>query len=159
MGWFSKKSAPPSVRPPAWLGEADVGGGFARSYEAQVKEVYRTNPVGFRAVRMVGQALGGLTVYAEQGPDEVARLIGGALLERAGAAMLLHGNAYVQLLADGDDRPAELAAEHVQVALRRPAGVLRRGGGRSAGTALGGGHSVLVHWLGTFLPCWDYRLR
>ncbi len=133
MGWFSKKSVPSQARPPVWLGEAS--GGFVRSYEAQTEEVYRTNPVGFRAVRMVAQALGGLSVYAAEGDERAAGLVPGNLLERAGASLLLHGNAYVQLLADSEDKPAELALlrpERVSVALDgrgQPSAYLYRVGG------------------------------
>ena len=60
MGWwFGRKAAPKPVRPlvPAWLSAAG-GEGFVRSYEAQVDEVYRNNPVGQRAVRLLSGLLG-----------------------------------------------------------------------------------------------------
>jgi phage portal protein BeeE len=81
--WFGRKSAPADVRPfvPQWLRSEATEVGFARSYSEQFDEVYRRNPVGQRAVRLVS----GMT-----------------------ANLLLHGNAYVQLIADGNDRPAEL---------------------------------------------------
>jgi len=112
MGWwFGRKSAPALDRsgysPPLWL-RAEAGEGFARGYEAQVHEVYRTNPVGLRAVRLVAGAIGGLTVEAENA--EAERLVkGGGLLEGIGAALLLHGNAFVQLIADSRGVPKELA--------------------------------------------------
>jgi hypothetical protein len=69
FGWFGRKSAPDAVAcayaPPPWLAGAGEEG-FARSYESQVREVYRDNPVGLRSVRLVAGALGGLTVEAEQ---------------------------------------------------------------------------------------------
>lgn len=54
-GWFGRKSAPADVRPfvPTWLNRAIEEEGFARSYEAQVDEVYRRNPVGQRSVRLL----------------------------------------------------------------------------------------------------------
>ena len=64
MGWwFGRKSAPEPVRAfvPAWLG-AGGSEGFARGYEAQFDEVYRNNPVGQRAVRLVAGMLGSLTI-------------------------------------------------------------------------------------------------
>ena len=107
--WFGRKSAPETMTcayaPPAWL----AGGseeGFVRGYEAQLGEVYRHNPVGLRAVRLVAGAIGGLTVEAEQ--TEAAKLAK-PVLEGVGAALLLHGNAYVQLIADSHGNPRELA--------------------------------------------------
>lgn len=107
--WFGRKSAPEPVRPlvPSWLG-ASGGEGFARSYEAQFDEVYRNNPIGQRAVRLVSGLVGSLSVYATNGEQAAAKLVGSELLESIAAALLLHGNAYVQLLAGTDDRPEEL---------------------------------------------------
>jgi hypothetical protein len=64
MGWwFGRKSAPADARPfvPAWLNTDSQEEGFARSYQAQFEEVYRRNPVGQRAVRLVAGMLGSLT--------------------------------------------------------------------------------------------------
>ena len=114
--WFGRKSAVEPVRAlvPGWLG-ASGGEGFARSYEAQFDEVYRTNPVGQRAVRLVSGMLGSLTIDAAEGDPSTgsgqadsAKLVTPDLLESIGAALLLHGNAYVQLLTDADEKPAEL---------------------------------------------------
>jgi len=120
MGWLGRKSAA-AVRPfvPVWLGSGDEAG-FVRSYDAQYDEVYRTNPVGQRAVRLVAGMLGGLAIDAPEGGEPALKLIGqDGLLERLAAALLLHGNGYVQLIAGPDDRPAELCAlrpERVSVA-------------------------------------------
>ena len=57
MGWlFGRKSAAPDARAfaPAWLSATEQAG-FARSYEAQFDEVFRRNPVGQRAVRLVAR--------------------------------------------------------------------------------------------------------
>ena len=110
MGWwFGRKSAPEAMAcayaPPSWL-TVGCDEGFARGYETQLGEVYRTNPVGLRAVRLVAGAVGGLAVEAEQA--EAARLAR-PVLEGAAAALLLHGNAYVQLIADSRGAPRELA--------------------------------------------------
>ena len=68
MGWwFGRKSAPADARPfvPAWLQNDAAEEGFARSYQAQFEEVFRRNPLGQRAVRLVAAMLGSLTVTAE----------------------------------------------------------------------------------------------
>ncbi len=107
--WFGRKSAPEPARAlvPAWL-SAGSGEGFARGYEAQFDEVYRNNPVGQRAVRLLSGLLGSLTIYSAEGEEAAAKLVTSELVEGLGAALLLNGNAYVQLLTDGDEKPAEL---------------------------------------------------
>lgn len=52
--WWGRKAAP-DARPivPAWLTNDSQEEGFARSYSGQFEEVYRRNPVGQRAVRLV----------------------------------------------------------------------------------------------------------
>lgn len=121
MGWwFGRKAAEPA-RPfvPAWLGSDDERG-FARSYEMQFDEVYRRNPVGQRVVRLVAGVFGGLQVYSAEGEDKAAELVrADGLLEIIAANLLLHGNAYVQLLSGSDGEPAELCLlrpERVSVA-------------------------------------------
>ncbi|MBA3667769.1 MAG: phage portal protein [Sphingomonas sp.] len=146
MGWFGRKGAPADARPfvPVWLrGEGGEAGGFARGYEAQYEEVFRLNPVGQRAVRLVAGMLGSLTFYADAGREDAVRLLGrNALIERIGAALLLHGNAYVQLLTDGRERPAELhllRSERVTVttdAAGWPAGLVYRVGTTATRLAL-----------------------
>ncbi len=112
LGWLGRKSAP-EVRPyvPVWLaGEADSGE-FVRGYRARLEEVYRRNPVGLRSVRLVAGLTGSLPLFAEEGDAKVVELVRtGGLMEQLAAALLLHGNAYVRLVVDGDDRPAELFA-------------------------------------------------
>jgi HK97 family phage portal protein len=137
--WFGRKSAAEPVRAfvPAWLG-ASGGEGFARSYEAQFDEVYRNNPVGQRAVRLVAGMLGSLTIDATEGDEDAAKLVTPELLEGIGAALLLNGNAYVQLLADADEKPAELVllrAERVSVETDSngwPVAYRYRAGGKTA---------------------------
>jgi HK97 family phage portal protein len=109
MGWwFGRKSAPAEVRPfvPAWLNTDSAEVGFASSYAEQVEEVYRRNPVGQRAVRLVAGMLGGLTIDGDALAVELIQAEG--LLEGIAANLLLNGNAYVQVLADDRDRPMEL---------------------------------------------------
>jgi hypothetical protein len=133
--WFGRKSAP-ETRPfvPVWLqGESETGN-FPRGYEAQLDEVYRRNPVGLRAVRLVAGMVGGLPLF---GAEAALKLVGAeGLLERVAAALLLHGNAYVQLIADGHNRPGELnllRPERVSVATDAagwPAAYVYRAGGK-----------------------------
>jgi HK97 family phage portal protein len=109
MGWwFGRKSAPADARPfvPAWLRNDAAEEGFARSYQAQFDEVYRRNPVGQRCVRLVAGILGGLTIDGDSRAVALVRHDG--LLEAVAANLLLHGNAYVQLIANSSDAPAEL---------------------------------------------------
>ena len=109
MGWwFGRKSAPADARPfvPAWLHNDATEEGFARSYSAQFDEVYRRNPVGQRAVRLGAGMLGALTIDGDE--RAVGLVKGEGLLEAIAANLLLHGNAYVRLIADGRDVPAEL---------------------------------------------------
>jgi HK97 family phage portal protein len=112
MGWwFGRKSAPADARPfvPAWLSTDSAEEGFARSYQAQFDEVYRRNPVGQRSVRLIAGMLGRLTIDAIEGDARAAALVqGDGLLEKIAASLLLNGNAYVQLIADDKDEPAEL---------------------------------------------------
>ncbi|HET9335122.1 MAG TPA: phage portal protein [Sphingomicrobium sp.] len=136
MGWFFGRKAVEPARPyvPAWLqGEAEAGG-FARGYEAQLDEVYRRNPVGLRAVRLVAGLVGELPIFGDE--KAVGLVCAGGLLERAAANLLLHGNAYVRLAVDGHDRPAEMHVmrpERVSVVSGAdgwPSAYLYRGGGQ-----------------------------
>jgi HK97 family phage portal protein len=99
-----------------WAEAFDWRGGEARgplNYPAAIREAYLKNPVAQRAVRLVAEGVGNapLTVF----DPELARLVsatsaGQALLETLASQMLLHGNGYVQVLRDGEGRPAELFA-------------------------------------------------
>ena len=137
MGWwFGRKSAPADARPfvPAWLTNESAEEGFARSYQAQFDEVYRKNPVGQRSVRLVAGMLGALIVDGDE--RAVALVTADGLLESIAANLLLHGNAYVQLIADGRDEPQELCLlrpERVSVVSDErgwPVGYLYRAGGQ-----------------------------
>ena len=139
---FGRKSASASdgAQVPPWL-TAPREEGFARSYTAQIHEVYRTNPVGMRCVRMVAEAVGNLPIYSER--DEAVALVQApGLLDGLAAALLLHGNAYVRLLADDRDVPKALAMLRpercgiVGDERGQPAAILYRGGGRADKFAL-----------------------
>jgi len=82
-------------------------------YRAAVLRAFLENPVAQRAVRLVaeGAARAPLLLVA----PELAKLVqaasaGQPLLETLAAQLLLHGNAYVQILKDGAGWPVELFA-------------------------------------------------
>ena len=143
MGWFSRKGMAPAAGPlvPGWFQSlgGDEAGGFARSYEAQVDEVFRRNPIGQRSVRLISGAVGGLTLFAnEAGGDAALKLVRAeALMERVAASLLLHGNAFVRLIADDREQPLGLyllRPERVEVNLGRdgwPVSYTYRAGARS----------------------------
>ena len=135
--WLGRKSAP-EARPyvPVWLQGEGEAGGFVRSYQAQLEEVYRRNPVGLRAVRLVAGLMGSLPLFAAEGGEKAVELVRtGGLMERLAAALLLHGNAYVRLVTDRHDRPAELfpiRPERISIATGAdgwPSAYLHRAGG------------------------------
>ena len=109
MQWWWGRKAAPELRPfaPAWLtGETDAG--YVTGYSGQFDEVFRRNPVGQRAVRLVAGMLGGLEIFAAEGDKRAAEIANSdGILEGITANLLLHGNAYVQLLG-GDEAPIEL---------------------------------------------------
>jgi HK97 family phage portal protein len=113
--WFGRKAGRGAVRPflfRAW-GAAPAAGEWPRSYEAQVREAYLGNPVAQRAVRLVAESVAWAPLNALGGAEDARRalaLANPALLEAAASQLLLHGNAYLQILVDGEGRPAELFA-------------------------------------------------
>jgi phage portal protein BeeE len=135
--WFGRKSAPDArALAPAWLSARDTEG-FVRSYDAQFEEVFKRNPVGQRAVRLVAGMLGALPVYAVEGDERAAAIVASdGLLEGIAANLLLHGNAYLQLVTGDDGAAAELCAmrpERVSVVADErgwPTAYLYRVGGR-----------------------------
>jgi len=111
--WWGRKAAEaPAARPlllRGWTGAAETA--WPKSYEAQVREAYLANPVAQRAVRLVAEAVAGASVYdagEQEGARRAASLPSPALLETAAAQLLLHGNAFLQILTDAGGRPAEL---------------------------------------------------
>jgi HK97 family phage portal protein len=82
-------------------------------YNAAVKRAYLDNPVAQRAVRLVAEGIGGAPLAPTDA--KLAALVqatsaGQALLETLAAQLLLHGNAYVQVIKDAAGRPVELYA-------------------------------------------------
>ena len=95
-----------------WL----YGEGSARApfeYNQAVKRAYLDNPVAQRAVRLVAEGIGGAPL-APCDPALAALLgatsAGQSLLETLASQLLLHGNAYVQVVKDGAGLPVELYA-------------------------------------------------
>jgi HK97 family phage portal protein len=88
-------------------------GEWPRSYEAQVRDGYLHNAIAQRAVRLVAEGLSAAPIASSH--PEVAALIqatsgGQSLLETVAVHLLLHGNAYVEILPGADGAPAELYA-------------------------------------------------
>jgi HK97 family phage portal protein len=83
---------------------------WPRSYEAQVRDAYLGNPVAQRAVRLVAESAAWAPVFASTGREGAIALVPPTLLETVATQLLLHGNAFVQLLQDADAMPAELFA-------------------------------------------------
>ena len=103
MKWFGKKAAQGSARPALarGFGTAFGSGEWPRSYEAQVRDAYALNPVAQRAVRLIAESVGSAPIACSE--PEVARLIaaqsgGQGLVETVASYLLLHGNAYVEVL-------------------------------------------------------------
>ena len=139
MGWWFGRKAAPDARPfvPAWL-NSEAPASFARSFEAQFEEVFKRNPIGQRAVRLVAGMLGALPAYAVEGDERAAAIVtADGLLEGITANLLLHGNAYAQLLTGDDGAPAEICTlrpERVSVVSDErgwPTAYLYRAGGRT----------------------------
>lgn len=90
-------------------------------YVSAVRDAYLANPIAQRAVRIVAEGVGGAPIACAD--PALARLIACScgsqpLLEVLAAQMLLHGNAYVQIVKDGAGVPVELhplRPERVQV--------------------------------------------
>lgn len=113
MKWFGWKSAGREGSRPV-LSRAGVGlGEWPQSYEAQVREGYCANPVAQRAVRLVAESVGGAPLLASH-PELLAlvraRTQGQTLVETVAAQLLLHGNAFVQVLTDSEGVVRELFA-------------------------------------------------
>ncbi|HEX8640080.1 MAG TPA: phage portal protein [Allosphingosinicella sp.] len=117
MKWFGRKAAREAGRPFLFAGFRHVFAGepWPRSYEAQVREGYLANPVAQRAVRLVAESVAwcpidGDTYLPVPGTGKYVSLVPPLLLETVASQLLLHGNAFVQLLLDAQGMPAELFA-------------------------------------------------
>ena len=117
MKLFGWKSAGRDVRPVLarhglWMG-GGAGGEWSDDYVAQVRSGYLNNAIAQRSVRLVAQGLASAPVEASS-PELLAlvaaRSGGQALTETVAAHLLLHGNAYVQIMVDPAGEVAELFA-------------------------------------------------
>jgi HK97 family phage portal protein len=124
MKWFGRKASGETRRPLLFSGWslAWPGAGatvpaepWPRGYEAQVRDAYLGNPVAQRAVRLVAESVAWAPVYeGKESPSTGSgRAVGLAtpiLLETVATQLLLHGNAFVQVVQDGEGLPALLFA-------------------------------------------------
>jgi HK97 family phage portal protein len=117
MKWFGWKAAGREESRPALGGvRSRFASGFAGtaplSYEAQVRSLYLCNAIAQRAVRLIADGIGDAPLL---GAPEIVALVqarsgGQALCASVAAQLLLHGNAYVQVLTDARGDVAELFA-------------------------------------------------
>jgi HK97 family phage portal protein len=112
MKWFGRKAVRATGRPFLFSGWSGMVSGepWPRSYEAQVREAYLGNPVAQRAVRLVAESVAWAPIYASETRLDQARLVPPALLETVATQLLLHGNAFVQIVQDAGGLPALLFA-------------------------------------------------
>ncbi len=96
-------------------------GEWPRSYEAQVREGYLNNAIAQRAVRLVVEGVASAPLTSSDGLSDGSKAAvalalvkatsgGQALIETVAAHLLLHGNAYIELLPGPDGAPCELYA-------------------------------------------------
>ncbi|MGY6638420.1 MAG: phage portal protein [Erythrobacter sp.] len=85
----------------------------AYEYDRAVRDAFLANPIAQRAVRIVAESVGQAPIYASD--ERLMKLVaattaGQSLIETLAAHLLLHGNAYVQILKDAAGQPVELFA-------------------------------------------------
>ncbi|KQN00876.1 portal protein [Sphingobium sp. Leaf26] len=123
MKWFGTKAAASNDARPvlarAWGSGAVALGEWPASYEAQLRAGVMGNAVAQRAMRLVSEGAGACAIKVRGVEDAavatVAALVGRAsagqgLVETLACHLLLHGNAYVQVIAGTQGKPAELFA-------------------------------------------------
>jgi HK97 family phage portal protein len=96
-----------------WMFPDGMGARQPYEYNRAVRCAYLDNPVAHRAVRLVADGIAGAPLVPTD--PALAALVtatsaGQSLLETLASQMLLHGNAYVQVLKDGAGQPVELFA-------------------------------------------------
>ena len=113
----------------------------AFDYGEAIQSAYLENPVAQRAVRIVAEGVGDAPLSIAD--EKIAALIGHSpsgqsLMETLAAQLLLHGNAFVQIVKDASGHPVDLFAlrpERIEVKLGSdgwPTGYTYRVGGNPA---------------------------
>lgn len=136
MNWFGRKAAPAPAALPVWTSLACATDKDAnpRSYEARIREVFLTNPVGQRSVRLVAGTVSALPIDQTEGKERAGAVaLKPRLLETVAGHLLLHGNAFLYCLeaSDGLAELVPLRPERVSLTLDErgwPAGFVYRGG-------------------------------
>ena len=147
----------------AWTGGGSVADPLPRSYEAQVREGYLANAIAQRSVRLLADGASDAPLAGTRPALALveARSGGQALLATLTAHLLLHGNAYVQVLGDDRGAPVELFAlrpERVSVepdALGWPAAYRYRVGERGVRLSAEGPRADIAH-IKAFHPLDDH---
>jgi len=104
-----------------WLGGLETRAPEVFEYTSAVRQSFLTNPIAQRSVRIVAEGIAGAPISSSS--EEVAALVtatsaGQPLIETLTAHLLLHGNAFVQIVKDASGQPIELFAlrpDRVQV--------------------------------------------
>ena len=113
MKLFGRRAGRVEARPALSASASFARGEWPPSYEAAVREGYGRNAVAQRSVRLVADAVGAAPLTAST-PDLLAlvqaRTGGQGLLETVAAQLMLHGNAFVQVLRGPQDEAAALYA-------------------------------------------------
>jgi len=98
-----------------WASAFEMRGASAPpfDYATSLEAGYASNPVAQRAVRIVAEGVGAAPVSTDA--EDLLALVtapsaGQSLVETIAAHLLLHGNAFVQVLKDASGRPVELFA-------------------------------------------------
>jgi HK97 family phage portal protein len=96
-----------------WIFPDPISARQPYDYNRAVRSAYLDNPVAHRAVRLVADGIAGAPLNPTD--PALAALVtatsaGQSLLETLASQILLHGNAYVQILKDGAGYPVELFA-------------------------------------------------
>ena len=99
---------------PYWARSGAVSlGTWPTGYEAQLREGYLHNAIAQRAVRLVAEGVASVPLTSpDPGVLALVKATSGGqhLLETVASHLLLHGNAYIEIIAGSDGAPAELYA-------------------------------------------------
>ena len=117
MNIFGWKAAGRSDSRPALsrhaIGAAATIGEWPASYDEQLRAAYAQNAIAQRSVRLIAEGVGGAPILASDPALAAlvqARSAGQVLIETLAAHLLLHGNAYAQILTDEGGMARELFA-------------------------------------------------